>query len=205
MAGKTPKYIQERKASRNQERKKRSQRRSIWNWEWWIPLLISVLGAFLTIVGIIATTRARPTVSLEPPLDPDNVNSTQFVIVNDTWFDFRDMKAAGIMKNYKTSFIQEGGVMTTGWDTIPIPPDLNADERSTIPSPLRSIGLGGTIFSGEFGLIISYRPKWLPFWERRRAFRFTIALQSDGRNRFEQQPGAEEIEKEYDKQTTFPN
>jgi hypothetical protein len=162
-----------------------------WDWKYWLAFAI---GALALALGILET-KARPSVSLESPLDPANVMSTQFILENDTWFDFVDMKAAAIIKNLDTTF-GHVGTIASGWNTLPIAPELKAGDKRTIPYPLQGVSFGGTVTSGDFGLIISYRPRWWPFWERRRGFLFTIGVQADGHSRFQQQPG-EGIEREY--------
>lgn len=202
MTAKTPRYIRERRDRLSADKKKANPKKTAWDWKWWTGTALAVLALLLSMTW-------RPDVSMEPPLDPDNVLSTQFVIENGTWFGFTGMKAAAMSKNIKTTFGSVGS-MLSGWDTLPIPSELPAGEKRTIPYPFRSIQLGGTVLAGDFGLIISYRPKYLPFWERRRGFLFTIGVQSDKRSRFQRQPG-QEIEKEYEEYEksqaarSFPN
>jgi len=190
MAHKTPKYIRKR---RGDVKPKKGVAGALkpWEWKYWLELLVGVLGVLLT----IATMKAQPSMSLEPPLDPRNVMSTQFVVDNDTWFDFESMQVAAISTDITTTLIHADEV-SSGWTTLPIPKELKSGDRETIPHPLRATEFGGRVLSGKFGLVISYRPKWLPFLERRKGFLFTIGVQADGNSRFQQQPG-EQVERDY--------
>jgi hypothetical protein len=189
MTAKTPRYIRERRDRLPVTKTKANSKKASWDWRYWTATALAVLG-------LIVSMTWRPDISMESPLDPDNVLSTQFVVENSTWFDFTDVKAAAMSKNIKTTLASVGSIYS-GWDTLPIPPELPAGEKRTIPYPFRSIQFGGTVLAGDFGLIISYTPKYLPFWKRERGFLFTIGVQSDGRSRFQRQPG-EEVEKEYE-------
>jgi hypothetical protein len=192
MPRRTPRYIQERSDKLRAAKTKTNSIKASWDWKYWTTAALAVLAVFLAIVSMTW----RPDVSIESPLDPNDVMSTQFVLENGAWFDFTHVKAAAVSKNIKTTLVSVGE-MDSGWQTLPLPSELPAGEKKTIPYPLQSIHFGGTVLAGDFGLVISYTPKYLPFWKRKRGFLFTIGVQSDGRSRFQRQPG-QEVEKEYE-------
>src|SRR5580692_7206923 len=140
MPPKTPRYIRERR-ERLRAEKKTTIPKKTWDKKWWVGTALAGLALFLAVVSMTW----RPDVSMEPPLDPDNVLSTQLVIDNGTWFGFTGVKAAAISKNIKTTFAT-GGEIDSNWETLPIPPELPAGEKRTIPYP-EFIKFGGTVLS----------------------------------------------------------
>ena len=181
---KTPKSIRERR----EKPKRQKEKRRVFDWKFWLPFMLGLLA--------LKPLLEPPTISLQPPLNPKNLMSTHFVIHNGSWCDYSDLKVTAMAKNIKTSFVSADD-MEVGWDSVPVPRDLSGGEDMTIPYPFRSIGFGGTLLSGDFGLIVSYRLKRFPFIERRTGFHLTVAVQADGNSRFEIQPGGDEMEKEY--------
>lgn len=163
------------------------------DWKFWLGFALGILG--LLGIGSLVEILRRPTVTLESPLNPADLMSTRLVIHNDSWSGFSGLRVTAMATDVKSTFGTLGSAYT-GWDSVVIPPDLDAGEEQTIAYPFRGIHFGGTLLSGNFGLIVSYRIKYLPYWERRRGFLFTVAVQADGHSRFEQQPG-DEIEREY--------
>ena len=124
MAKKTPQYIRQR---RNQAQPKKAHPSSAsenWGWKSWLAFAMTTLGVILA----VPTIKATPSVLTETPLDPSNVMSTPFVIENDTYFDFVGLHVAAISKDINTTFAH-AGTIASGWNPLPIPPELNAGER----------------------------------------------------------------------------
>jgi|GEM_PF-5623146 len=137
--------------------------------------------------------------SLEAPLDPDDVLSTPFVLSNDGALSLEDVNGAMMMKGFQDSRHNTIGLATTDWNLMPISHEIKPGEKRTVPAPFNKlVKTNSPVVAGDYAILVSFKPAYLPFWTKHRGFRFTIARQSDGRSRFEQQP-SEGVEDEYEK------
>lgn len=121
---------------------------------------------------------------------------------NDGLPSLEDVKVAVIMKGFEDSGHNTVVTGTTDWNVLPMSHELRPGDKKTIPAPFnRLIKTSYPVIAGEFAVVASFKPKYLPFWTQYRGFRFTVARQSDGRSRFLQQP-AEGVEEEYRRATS---
>jgi hypothetical protein len=194
MRSKPPQEILERR--RKPPRKLPVQRPSKWRWDWkyWLATGLALIGLIL---GGIAL-RARPTISLEPPLDSRNVISTPIVISNDGMLALKDVEVTSFLYRIDlfTGVVRDQYDIGSGY----IPPNktLETGERETVNiSTFLSNDFNINIGYADIGLIVTFRPEYTPC-KRVRAFRLKTARQSDGTLRFEQQPAGDILE-QYEK------
>jgi hypothetical protein len=158
-------------------------------------LAIGLLSLVITALGLVAF-RARPTVSLEAPLDPDNVLTTPVTISNEGVLYLADVRVVcftRVIEDSRSNF----AVNNIGKDYVPPAGTLEDGEKETVPL-LALVASTSPITSADVALIVSFEPGYMPFWTKRRAFRFKSVRQKDGLLRFEEQPAADTLEL-YDK------
>lgn len=159
---------------------------------------IAIIGLLIGVISLVLAIKTEPNVSMESPLDPDSVLTTPFVISNDGPLSIENVKVAILVKGFRDSRNNTIGVGVSDWGITEMSREMKPGDRKTIPSPFQRLVMTvNPVVGGRFALVISFRPAYFPFWQKRRAFLFTIARQADGRSRFEQQP-AENILDEYE-------
>jgi hypothetical protein len=165
-----------------------------------IELSIAIASLILGVIGLMLAIRTEPSVSTEPPLDPNKVLTTPFVIRNEGPLTIRDVSVAIMMRNFRDTNNNRIGTGTMGWSKTPVSEEMRRGIPKTIPGPFERIADDASqVIAGDYFVLVSFRPLLgISLWERKRAFRFTIALQSDGKSRFEQQPAPESIIEEYE-------
>jgi hypothetical protein len=145
----------------------------------------------------------RPTVSLGPQLDAQNIMSTQINIINNGVLPIRDVSFAIYVKNCKIKGGLEFSDMVIGRYQPPTSV-LQAGEPITTTFSFVAGAKGTTIFYAppnaeylrfDIALIATFRPTWAPFWKRTRTYRFRVVQTSAGQ--VMQQFPAEDIEAEY--------
>lgn len=165
------------------------------------PSGLTMLGLILGAVGLLLTAaefQARPTVSLESPLDPTNVLTTPIVISNEGLLSITDVNVATyiIEADYKDQGIEIGSL---GVRYAPPNQRLEPGERETAPFQQMVFSAQSPMISGDVALIVSFMPQYMPFIHRIRPFRFRTVKQADGNLRFEQQP-PQDVVRQYERQ-----
>ena len=185
MRGKPPKEIRKR---REEGRPKKSQPVPVeakWDWKYWAAFFVTVAGVVL---GAIAL-RARPTTSLEPPLDPNDVLTTRVVLSNDGMLDLENVTVASVEE--EVIFGNMGrSIKSLGEEYSPPARALEIGEKETVEF-LTFFKANVPIVSADIGLIVRFTPEFLPFLRRTKAFRFKTVKQADGHLRLEEQPQGE--------------
>jgi hypothetical protein len=190
MKARTPKHMRERRNQQRAPKQKKNPRKRPWDWKFWSGIVIAVLALILTALGLRA---ARPEVSLQPPLDPDNVMTTRFVISNQGMLSLEDVNVASFLKNFRDANNNTIGIGSS--DYTYAAGELQPGEGKTLPfAPF--IKTSTPVVHGDLSLIVSFSPSYLPFWKKTKGFKFSVVQQSDGRSRLEQQP-SEGVEDEY--------
>jgi hypothetical protein len=182
MRGKPPKKGAGKHKHRDQPTPKPQISKWKWDWKYWLALVLSLL------IGALGL-RAIPTVSLETPLNPDDVLSTPIVISNDGLLALTNVNVA-------TYVVQEQwGLNAAAHDTFGAgyyPPNqrLEPGEAETVPfRTLVSAGEGvSKLTCADVALIVSFQVEYIPFIRRIRPFRFKTMGQKDGTLRFQKQP-----------------
>src|SRR2546430_923941 len=100
------------------------------DWKFWVALFVGIVGAVLTAIGL----QARPSISLEPPLNPNDVFTSQFVISNDGWLDLNRVHVFAYAKEIR---YDHGMVMKDlrGTEDPYMSHTLTIGERQTVPWP----------------------------------------------------------------------
>ena len=144
--------------------------------------------------------KSRPTISLEPSPDPDDILSTQVTISNDGALSLENVDVVVWIRNIRGP----KGAVRRGAGTKYQPPSREMDigDRKTITlSPMRA-DVGNPVFEADIGLIICYRPAYVPRWlwfGRPKVFRFDSINQAGGNSRLRQQPDDGIILPEYER------
>lgn len=194
MKAKPPKEIRERREQSRPTPKKRPPQTSRLDWKFWAGVSIGLLGLILSAVGLVLGLRAGPTVSLETPLDSSNVLTTPVEIANNGPLDLTNVRVETYVRNLVTA---GGGVVQDVMQINYFPPSktLVAGESKTVP--FGQLVKTDPPTSADVSIILYYHPEYMSFWEKRRVFRFTTAVQRDGTLRLQKQP-AENILQRYD-------
>jgi len=152
------------------------------DWKFWVGLGIAVLGLILTAIGL----RARPTVSLESPLNSNDVFATPFVISNDGILDLENVEVASFLIQAR---YENGGVAAgiMGINYIPPSAILQPGERETVPFR-HFLKIDARPIDADMALIVTFTPQFLPFFKKTKAFRFVTARQANGTLRLQQEP-----------------
>ena len=161
---------------------------------------VVALGMIVGVAGLILTTlefQARPSASLEAPLNAADALSTPFVISNDGQLQLKDVGVKWYIR--EVMYNNNSGLRGDSaeyWN--PESPRLEIGERKTVeyPSNLRVSGL--PLVSVDIVAGVYFRPPYWPFKKRHRLFRLVGVHQSDGNMRLQLQPAsdvADEAEK----------
>jgi hypothetical protein len=189
MRGKPPKGVRGRREASRAAKAQITGRAWRWDWKYWVAFGVAIIA----LIGL----RARPTVSLEPPLDPGNVLSTPVVISNDGILALGDVDIATFVSqvNYTSGSVETGSV-AVGYS----PPNrtLETGEKETVAFRHFLDMTNAYVSYADVSLIVFFRPAYLPFISRKHSFRFKTVLQSDGTLRFQQQPPGNVLE-EYER------
>jgi len=195
MKAKPPKEILARRAKKPHSQKEPQLKKgSFWKiLEWSLGIGIGVAGLTLTALQF----QARPTVSLDAPLDPKDVLTTQIVISND---GLTDLQALDVQTFFKTIELPRHSVVSDNIGSRPILGHMLAvGEKETVqPEQIFDFGPGmsNKTIKLDFAMMFKFRPAYWPF-SKRRFFRFEMARNADGTQRLHQIP-AGDIDKDYD-------
>jgi hypothetical protein len=143
------------------------------------------------VITLIPVLRAGPSVSLDAPLNPDDVLTTPVEVVNNGSFDLNDVRVESLeLSGFGGDSVSVGNI-ERGY----VPPNkiLKSYESETVP--LKAFNIGKQRESEEIALIAFYNTNFPPFWHRRVAFRFKSVRQSDGRLRLEKQPAGDTLQR----------
>lgn len=195
MKAKPPKEIRDRREQPPSSKTHILQSTERFDWKFWVGLGIAIAGLILGAIGLNLAIEARPTISLETPLNPDDVLTTPFVISNDGALSLENVTAAILVRNFEDTHGNHIGGLV-GWGSVPTSPEMRPSDRKTIQPFSHIVNEENPIISGEVAIVVSYTPAYIPLWPKHRGFRFVVERQSDGRSRFEQQP-SEGIEEDY--------
>lgn len=156
---------------------------------------MGALTFLIALVSIALQMQEKLTFSLDAPLNKDDVLTTLFRVTNSGELPLEDVRAAFFQKEMKDA---NGNVFMSnrGWIAVPVAHEIKVGEVVTLPPFFASMARSNSaVVSGEFGVIVTFRPAFWPFKESKAA-RFVIMRQPDGRSRFVQQP-AGNMEKEF--------
>ena len=154
-----------------------------WDWKYWLATVLAVAGLIL---GAI-TLQARPTISLESPLDPNDVFSTPIIISNDGMLALNTVNVQSFF-----TYINYEGKQSTRVQHYEIgggfsPPDqtLEIGEKETVN--LQYFLGSRSRQQSDIGLVVFFKSPCIPIL-RHRVFRFSTVAQKDGTLRLQQQP-----------------
>jgi hypothetical protein len=200
--GKPPAELQKRRqAIRDQQN---IPDKTWFDWKFWSGIALAVIALWLTVED-------RPTVSMGPPRNPNDIFSTEVTMVNGGVFPITDVSFAIFDKSvqfgggdrYDDNVMEEDfappmhtlkpgepvtqtfGDLFDGGEGIPFMSRVPKDEHG-VPFPVKSV---------DVALIAKFCPVWAPFWSRTRTFRFR-SVQTKAGLILEQVP-AGDIEAEY--------
>jgi hypothetical protein len=158
------------------------------DWKVWAGIAIGILGLILGALGL----RARPTVSLESPLDPKDILTTPFVISNDGMLDLENIEVQTflIQIQYQNLWLERKSI---GLKYFPPSKTLGIGERETVPLA-RLIKPTYPVITADVALIVTFTPQFLPFMRKTKVFRFITIRQPDGLLRLEQEPASDALE-----------
>jgi hypothetical protein len=185
MKGKPPKEIRERRAQQPRKKTPPTPPTKSWDWKYWAALGITAAG---TILGAIALL-ARPTASLDAPLDVTNVFTTPVVISNDGQLTLNEV---GVIWYIRDIRYKNGGQINRGTlaGFVPPSPVLEPGEHKTIAYP-RVVEIGSAPTSVDLVLAVYFKPAFWPFGKRHRLFRLLGAGMPNRGLRLQLQPADE--------------
>jgi hypothetical protein len=186
-----PKHIVERrKAARRANTKGPSLSRS-YDWKFWA---IGVPGLVVGALALWLAVEDRPTISMGPQMDANNLLSTQVKIVNEGVLPIENVSIEIYVKHAE---ISRGNVLNDdlAGDYTP-PTGILRPGEPKITDLSRMIHGDWEYYALDIALIAHFHPMWAPFWNRTRIFRFTTAKLANGNAILEQVP-AENIEDDY--------
>ena len=156
-----------------------------------VGLAIGLLSLILGAIGLILGLQAGLTVSLQPPLDPDDVLTAQFEITNNGLLDLKDVRirAFEIRVEDTNRNLRERGI---GAGYTPPAETLMPGESKTVPFKT-FISTDAPLAYADIAIIAFFRPAYMPFWQKRRAFRFVTIRQAGGSLRLQKQPAADAL------------
>jgi hypothetical protein len=175
-----------------QPKKRKRSRKSKDNLTFFVGTALGVLGLILGSIALIPIMRAKPTVSLEPPLDPGNVFSTPFEIRNSGEVSLHNIRAAVLMKGFRDAGNMTIDMGSSGWRILSTPDTLDPNDSVTVAPFDHTIRTVFPIVAGDYAVVLLYRPSFFPF-TRMRGFRFTVVQQADGHSRLVPQPEADVV------------
>lgn len=132
--------------------------------------------------------QARPTVSLDPPLDPADVLTSMIVISNDGILDLNNVGLQVVFKEMRWGNGSRA-INNLGNFVYLNPPILEPGEHKT--ERLGVFFAGGGLVYADIGVRVTFRPQYIPFWSKHRLFHFKTVKQADGNVRFVQEPASE--------------
>jgi hypothetical protein len=201
MRPKPPKEIRERREEQRQMRhKRRQQEKTIIGMHPW-AFVLTVLGLLLTAGGLILGLLmlvSRPTVSLDPPTDANDILSTQIVISNEGVLPLEDVDVGVFIRSINSRL---GPVLADILGSRYQPPSkeiLPGQKKTVRITPFRLTS--APIVSADIGLVVCYKPIIIPkwaWWGDPKVFRFDAVQQADGTARLRQQPADNSILADY--------
>lgn len=163
----------------------------------YVNLLLGIAGFVLAVGGLILGAQARPTISLEPPLDPNDVLTTRFIISNDGVLALENVTVQSFLKNFEDARHNKIGT-AIGLNFVAPSSEILSGEKKTVAFA-RIVKSAAQVIHGDVGLIVSFTPAYIPFWKKTRAFKFSVTQQADGKSRLEPEP-SEGMEKDFEKE-----
>jgi hypothetical protein len=187
MKSKPPKEIRERRAQRPKpQNTPQPPKRSV------LKMIELILGIGLGIAGTTLTAlqfRAKPTVSLESPLDPKNILTAQFVISNEGQLAINGVNARFIvlsLQDRNRNRLNTGPMQPR---PLPLPNQaLESGDRMTVGFPSNLARFGVPIVNFDLVVVVQFTPAYAPWWHKNRPFRLTGILHADDTIRLQQQP-----------------
>jgi len=156
-----------------------------------VGFAITVLSLIFGVIGLMLGLKAGLTVSLKPPLNPDDVLTAQFEISNSGLLDLKDVRirAFEIRVEDKNRNLRERNI---GGGYTPPAEMLAPGESKTVPFKT-FISTGAPLVYADIAIIAFYKPAYMPFWQKRQAFRFVSVPQTGGSMRLQKQPAADAL------------
>jgi hypothetical protein len=190
MKDKPPREVSEIRKRKPRPKPKSTLSRWKWDWKYWLALALSLL---LGAIGL----QARPTISLEPPLDVSNVLTTRVIIANDGLLALTNVRVAEFDEDILFADYSRS-LKSLGERYVPPAGRLEPGEKERVSFQSLVVNLHFPIVTADIGLIVSFSPQYLPFLNRRKAFRFKTVADHEGRLRLEEQP-AGDLMRDYEK------
>jgi len=149
----------------------------------------------LAVIALVLGMQARPTVSLDTPLDPASVLTTPVVLSNDGPLALTDVHVYAFVLEINMPGLHLKNTGASGY----IPPSgrMEPGEKKTVPIG-QFLSYPGKFDKLDMLTVIEFRPAYMPFWRKRREFRFSGETQADGNMRLQQQPVGD-AEERFDK------
>jgi hypothetical protein len=198
MKGKPPKEILDRRAIRQQSHPEPKPTK---RWPW--KMIELILGIGIGVAGLTLTAlqfQARPTVSLDTPLNPGNALSAPVILSNDGLVDINDVKIIWYTKELKAA---NGAQSTHALDggVVPDSAVLEVGQRKTMPSPLDSfIKTEVPLTAADMVMGVYFRPSYWPF-QKHKLFHLVGVRPADGGMKLQLQPN-DAIRQEYEDMVT---
>jgi len=169
-----------------------------WDWKSWVGVAIGLVSLILGSLIL----ESRPTLSLDAPTKPEDILSTQAIISNDGALPLEDVDVAVFIRKIQGPKYSAGP--TTGTRYQPPSREMNIGDKKTIRISPVSIYVGTPIVSVDVGLIVCYRPDFVPAWMwmwfgKPKVFRFDSARFADGTSKLRQQPDDGKLLSEYER------
>jgi hypothetical protein len=147
-----------------------------------VGIILAILFGFPALIGL----QSHPTVSLDSPLDVKNVFSTPLILSNDGMMSLQNVRVLTFVINAQHTN-GDDELMNIALGYVPPSGTMEIGEKKTVAmADMFSRDVDFT--SGDFALIVKFTPAYMPFWTKRRPFRFQIVRGADGNLRFIQNP-----------------
>ena len=192
MRGKTPKDIRHR---REQQPLKVRQEGGAKKSRWLDPLNLGlgIAGLVLALLTLALGLKADLAASVDPPLDPTDVLTSQFEISNTGLLDLVNVR----VQAFVIAAIYEHAKETNSLATKYVPPAqrLASGETQTVPFR-RIVRTNQPMKSIDIALIAFFKPAYMPFWKtKRKALRFVGVREADGKFRLQKQPAGDALQR----------
>jgi hypothetical protein len=183
MRGKPPKEIEERRNQKPGKKPEAAPSRWTWDWKYSLATALAIAGLILGAISL----QARPTVSLEAPLDPADVLTTPFVISNDGMLSLNSV-------NVESYFSRIGyGDPPNGADRYSIGRGFSPRNQTLEIGEKETVRVGHFMYTNtppvtyaDIAWIVYFRSPFIPIL-RHRVFRFVTVRQKDGTLRLQEQ------------------
>lgn len=187
MRGEPPaEMLKRRKSTPAKKLKKPSPKKN----RWLDPLNLGLGIAGLAIAGL--GLRAGPIASQLPPLDPHDVLTTPIEIRNNGILDLNNFRIVAL--EIKVDYVSEMSITDClALKYVPPTKTLAPGDPLTVPFG-KIVKVDGRLINADVAIIAFYHPAFMPFWHKRKAFRFTTARQSNRDLMLQQQPPGDALE-----------